>query len=54
MIVIKLEFNDYFNEVTNPGRGLSVNCRKKCGEKKIIFIAYFLHIFAVNAVNCSE
>ena len=31
-----------------PGRGLAVNFRKKCGEmrlKKIIFTAYFLHLF---------
>ena len=26
----------------------------KCGEKKIIFTAYFLHLFAVNAVNRGE
>ena len=40
-----------------PGRGLAVNFRKKCGEmrwKKIIFTAYFLHLFAVNAVNRGE
>ena len=41
----------------NPGRGLVVNFRKKRGEmrwKKIIFTAYFLHLFAVNAVNRGE
>ena len=40
-----------------PGRGLVVNIRKKCGEmwwNKIIFTAYFLHLFAVNAVNRGE
>ena len=40
-----------------PGRGFAVNFRKKCGEmrrKKIIFTAYFLHLFAVNAVNRGE
>ena len=26
----------------------------KCGEKKIIFTAYFVHLFAVNAVNRGE
>ena len=26
----------------------------KCGEKKIIFTAFFLHLFAVNAVNRDE
>ena len=43
--------------LTNPSRGLAVNFRKKCGEmrwKKIIFTAYFLHLFAVNAVNSGE
>ena len=40
-----------------PGWGLAVNFRKKCVEmrwKKIIFTAYFLHLFAVNAVNRGE
>ena len=40
-----------------PGRGLVVNFRKKCGEmwwKKIIFTAFFVHLFAVNAVNRGE
>ena len=37
-----------------PGRGLAVNFCKKCGEKKIIFTAYFLHLFAVNVVNRGE
>ena len=43
-----------FMKANNPGRGLTVNYRKKCGEKKIIFTAYFLQIFAVNAVNRGE
>ena len=40
-----------------PVRGLAVNFRKKWGEmrwKKLNFTAYFLHLFAVNAVNCGE
>ena len=43
--------------MANPGRGLAVNFLKKCGyshEKKIISTAYFLHLFAVNAVNRGE
>ena len=35
----------------------TVNFRKKCGEmrrKKTNFTAYFLHLFAVNAVNRGE
>ena len=45
------------DKIENPGRGLVVNFRKKSGEmrwKKIIFTAYFLHLFAVNAVNRGE
>ena len=41
-------------QITIPGRGLAVNFRKKCGGKKLIFTAYFLHLFAVNAVNRGE
>ena len=40
-----------------PGRGLMVNFCKEYGEmrwKKLIFTGYFLHLFAVNAVNRGE
>ena len=44
---------------TDPGRGrvfLVVNFCKECGElrKKKIFTAYYLHLFALNAVNRCE
>ena len=35
-------------------RWIFVRNAVKCGEKNIIFTAYFLHLFAVNAVNRGE
>ena len=35
-------------------RWIFVRSAVKCGEKNIIFTAYFLHLFAVNAVNRRE
>ena len=42
---------------SDPGSGLAVNFCQKSGEmrsKEITFTAYFLHLFAVNAVNRRE
>ena len=53
--LIARAINGWVNDC--PGRGLTVKFRENCGEmqwKKIIFIAYSLHLFAVNGVNLGE
>ena len=52
---IPLPIRQRYQNLIPPGRGLVVNFGKKCGEMrwKKNFTAYFLHLFAVNAVNHS-